>query len=110
VAENIIFGTAVAAHTTDRIETGAAVRSADQHIAIAGVAGVASSAIEIDHGLMDAVERASPIRAAAKRTLVGIFQEASVTLVTVVLGVHHVGLRRSRPDHGSTQQESEKYG
>jgi hypothetical protein len=66
-AERIIFGTTVAAHTTNRVEADAAVRSADQHISIAGVAGVASSAIEIHHGLMDAVEGVSPGRAAAER-------------------------------------------
>jgi hypothetical protein len=55
-AESIILGAAVAAHTTDRVEAGAAVRSADQHIPIAGVSGVAGSAIGIHHGLMDVVE------------------------------------------------------
>jgi len=67
-AESIIFGTTVTAHTADRVEAGAAVRSANQRIPIAGVAGVASSAIEIHHGLMDAVEGASPGRAATERT------------------------------------------
>jgi hypothetical protein len=77
-AEIIILGTAVAAHATDRVEAGAAVRSADHHIAIVGVSGVAGSAVETQHGLMDAVKGAAPVRAAAERTLVGILQEASV--------------------------------
>jgi hypothetical protein len=108
-AGSIILGTAVAARTTDRVEAGAAVRTADQHIPIAGVAGVAGSAIETHHGLMDAVERAPPVRAGAEGTCVGVFQEASVTLVTVVLGVLFVGLRCSRPDQQSTEQRYAKY-
>jgi hypothetical protein len=109
-AGSIIFGTAVAARTTDRVEAGAAVRTADQHILIAGVADVAGSAIVTHHGLMDTVEGASPGRAGAERTLVGIVQKASVTSLTAAgEGVRLIGLSCSRPDRGKTEQRYEKY-
>jgi hypothetical protein len=69
-----VLSTAVAAHTTDRVEPDAAVRAVGQHIvvdsdAVEGDAGVAGTAIVTHHGLMDAVEGASPVRAAAERNV-----------------------------------------
>jgi hypothetical protein len=114
-AGSIILGTAVAARTTDRVEAGAAVRSADQHIiidgdAIEGDAGVAGSAISVQHVVaMDVVEGVFPGLVVAERD-VGVFQETSVTSLTAAVGgVRRKGLSCSRPDQQSTEQRNEKY-
>jgi hypothetical protein len=104
----LIFGAAVAAHATDRVEAGAAGRKARPHGGTSGVADVAGIAIKTHHGLMDAVEGALPVQITAGRVVVRV-QETSVTSITVVARVRLIGLSCSRPDHGKTEQRHEKY-
>jgi hypothetical protein len=108
---NRILGTAVAAHTTDRVETGAAIRAVEKHGEVrAAVAGIA---IAIQHrgAAMDVVGIVSPGLAVAERN-VGRGPEISVTPPTVGIvssgGVLRVGLSGSHPDHEKTEKNHER--
>jgi hypothetical protein len=105
-----IFGAAVAARTTVRIETGAAQRTAEQYGEL-GAGAVAGVAIVIQHELMDVVEGVSPGRIAVERKI-GRGQETVVTSPTVgevsVLGILLVGLSCSHPNHASAEKRNEK--
>jgi hypothetical protein len=107
---NPIFGAAVAARTTERIETGATLRTADQY-GKPGAGAVAGVAIVSQHELMDVVEGVSPGRIAVERKI-GRSQKIAVTSPTVgevfVLGILLVGLSCSHPNHGSAEQREEK--